>query len=159
MPNDNKIKIKNYTTTVSITKTLTEIEDLLLRFKASDILKQYDTDQNITSVCFILNINNKPLPFKLNFNWQNVAEVLSREYKRESYKRDIRNDKKRALQVGWRIMKDFLYSQLSIVEIGIAKVHQVLLPYIAINDNTTFFEYLEKNEFDNLLIETTKEMI
>jgi hypothetical protein len=51
-----KIKIKNYTTTVSITKTLSEIEDLLLRFKATDILKQYDEDQNVISCCFILRI-------------------------------------------------------------------------------------------------------
>jgi hypothetical protein len=54
-------------------------------------------------------------------------------------------------------MKDFLYSQLSIVEIGIAKPQQVLLSYMSINNNTTFFEYLEKNPVDKLLIETSKE--
>lgn len=153
-----KIKIKNYTTQVSVTKTLSEIEELLLKFKASDILKQYDEDQNITALRFILRIEGKPIPFKLYFDWQKVAEVLSRQYQRDYYIRDVRNDKKRALQVGWRIMKDWLYSNLSIIEIGIAKVQQLLLSYATMNNDMTFFECFEKHQFDNLLIETSKEV-
>jgi hypothetical protein len=55
--------------------------------------------------------------------------------------------------VVWRIIKDWLYSQFSLIEIGQAKAQQIFLPYYY-DGRKTFYERIEKGGFGALQLES-----
>lgn len=149
------IKIKNYTTQVSITKTLSEIEELLVRHNARKVLKEYNGIGDVTAITFSIETHLGSQGFKLYFDWRQVAEILSKQFKTYQKKTEVKNNREKANQVGWRIIKDWLFSQLSIVEIGLAEIQQVLLPYMCYKDGSTIYQRFIESNFDKetLLIE------
>ena len=58
-----------------------------------------------------------------------------------------------ARKTGWRIIKDWIDSQISLIAINTVKFEQVFLPYMYdMETNQTLFEKFEKRDF-NLMIE------
>jgi hypothetical protein len=52
---------------------------------------------------------------------------------------------KQAERVAWRVLRDWLHAQLSIIAIGQAEAEQVLLPY-AFDGNRTFYEMVKEKK-------------
>lgn len=48
------MSLKNYTTSISVEKTIGEIEQILAKHGAKKILKDYDASGNITAVSFMI---------------------------------------------------------------------------------------------------------
>ncbi len=71
--------LKNYSTTISATKTIMEIEDILSRHKATDSWKQYDGNGNIIALNFAVNTDFGKMPFKLPVNVDAVRQILKNE--------------------------------------------------------------------------------
>jgi len=142
--------LKNYSTQVPAEKTIAEIEKILAEFGANKILKDYDGAGNVTSVSFMVETNRGIVPFRLPMNAQAVSQVLKNEKKLPER---LRGDINQARRVGWRIIKDWVFAQMSIVALGMVKVEQVFLPYAVHKDGETFFEKIEKKQFSMLQIE------
>jgi uncharacterized protein with gpF-like domain len=138
------MNIKNYSTTVSVSKTLNEIEELLVNHNATDVLKQYNSDKEVTAILFNVQTEHGKASFKLGFDWRKVAEILTRQFKSRQKRDETRNDRKRANQVLWRIVKDYLATQLSFIEIGLAEIQQVLLPFSCTEDGQAFYDIYKK---------------
>ena len=156
--------ILNYTTTISVEKTISEIEKLLSESGANKILKEYDNDGNIEVISFKLLTEKGELPFKLPMNVESVMQVLNNqtgEYRpqvsrRGGYGQQVRkvpqrfyNDYDQARRVGWRIIKTWLESQLALFFLQMVKIEEIFLPYMY-NPNTgkTMFQMLEKVNFN-----------
>lgn len=154
-----KFQLRNYSTNIEVEKTINEIEQMLATHGATDILKQYDGAGNVLTVSFMVETPNGKIPFRLPMKVQQASQSLKNLKKAGkiniSYKDS--EDIDHARKVGWRIIKDWVYSQLSLIEIEMVKVEEVFLPY-AYNpvEDATLFELMEKKNFAGMLVEDTE---
>jgi len=140
---DKKFNIKNYTTEISADRSILEIEKLLALFGAGAIIKEYSAEGRVYSLSFKL-IGDA---FKLPANIKGVKEVL---YKgtRSSYQKDSeKRREEKAYRVTWRIIKDWIHAQLSLIASGQAQPREIFLPYMYDGKRTLF----QKFEADKLL--------
>lgn len=121
-----KAKLKNYSTQVSASRSISQIEEILAKFGAEAIVKEYTADGRVQKLSFKLNDR----AFKLPVNVRGVYQVMygdKREYSgRDSMKR--RDDQ--AYRVAWRILKDWIHAQLSLIHSGQAQPQEIFFPYM-----------------------------
>lgn len=149
-------KLKNYTTTIPAEKSIAEIEKLLLDFGAESFMKKADKElRQFTAILFTIEVRGKKVPFKLPANVNNVREYIYRQYcgktARPKKEREDFNDE--AYRVTWRLIKDWVHAQLSIIASDMVKVEEVFLPYLMIDKDRTFSQKFVSGEMDNLLPE------
>lgn len=141
--------LKNYTTSIPVEKTIAEIEMILALHGCSDIWKQYDGLGNVTGINFVINAGSGKIPFRLPAKVEAVRNILITE--RE--KGNIGLSKKKAADINharrvcWRIIKDWISSQISLIELDMAKIEEIFLPYALVGKNQTLFEKMEKSRF------------
>lgn len=152
--------LKNYSTSIDVDKTISEIEKILSSHGASDIWKQYDTAGNVICLNFAINTEFGKMPFKLPMDAQKVLQILSTEKKvgrARGLSKAEAEDINQARKVGWRIIKDWIDSQLALVEINLVKVEQVFLPYAYDPvKNQTLYETIRERKFAGMLMEPQK---
>lgn len=143
--------IKNYTTTIKIEKTIAEVEEKLAKFGANQIFKLYK-EGIPKGLAFTLEIQGSPVPFKLPMREENILQIFKKEVSKGNLPRRYASDIEQARRTGWRIIKDWIESQLALIEIEFAKPEEIFLPYMYNSKNDeTFFETIEKKGFTNLL--------
>lgn len=134
--------ILNYTTTVSVEKTVEQITKMLVQHGAHKLITDYDAQKLAINLTFHLEV--KPdvvIAYSLPCNWSGVLEAMKRDKK---VPRSHCNQA-HAIQVGWRILKDWLESQLALLEARLVTPHQVLLPYAVLKNGQTFYQHVEQN--------------
>jgi len=152
-----KINLKNYTTSVPEERSIMEIEQLLAKFGASAILKDYSGDGTVKAISFKISTEHGEMPFKLPMKEREIVQYRVDEVEGEKAKENRKKDYKTARQIGWRIIKDWLHSQLSLVQLNMVKVQEVLLPYVYnYSTSKTFYETIEENKFKGMLLEEIK---
>ena len=135
--------IKNYTTAINSEKTVNEIESILTRHGASKIMKEFDGEGGVSAVCFILPKGEIEIPFRLPLREDSIMLVLSKQNREGKLPKSFLN-KAQARRIGWRILKDWVDSQMALVEIGMAKAEEVFMPYLYnYQTNKTLFETAE----------------
>ena len=132
--NKTEFKLKNYTTTISVTKTVMQIEELLAKFGASHIMKEFLEDGTITSLMFKVNENSYNLPI----NSEGVYILLFKDKRG-----NMQQHKEQSERIAWRVLKDWLHAQLSLIASGQAEPEQVLLPYMT-DGNCTMYDRYKK---------------
>lgn len=148
--------LKNYTTTINAKKTVSEIEELLVKNKATDIWKEFDVSGNVISLNFAVMTEYGKMPFKLIVNAEAVQQILI-EQKKEGLinisNKDVL-DIDYARNVGWRILKDLIDAQMAVVSVKMRKLEQVFLADIwDARTGRTFFEILSEKKFAGMLME------
>ena len=130
-------RLKNYTTGVSAIRSIAEIEVLLASFGASAVLKEFLSDGTVQSLSFKF----KDKGYKLPANVEGVFNVMYEE-KKQSHRRDVAvNRVKQAYNTAWRIIRDWVNAQLSIIASGQAQPEEVLLPYLWDGKRTLYQAY------------------
>ena len=129
------MNIKNYTTEVSAVRSIGEIELILSQFGASAIMKEFLSDGKCSSLSFKLNGKS----YKIPINQEGVMKVLYKNNRRSPRVNEMRSREERAYNVSWRVIKDWVHSQLSIVFLGQAQPDEVLLPYM-FDGKRTFYQ-------------------
>ena len=142
----------NYTTTIDPAKTVAEIQNILAKHKAKTILTNYDGNGDVVSISFSIQTPAGEVGFRLPANVDAVFQVLSRGKNIPAYR--LKEYKERAYpqarRVAWRIIKDWVESQLAIVETEMVKLEQVFLPYAVTRSGQTLFELLAEKGFKAL---------
>lgn len=136
--------ILNYTTTVESYKTVAEIEQILVKHKALSIMKNYDGEQ-ITALSFIVDTGYNQIPIKLPAKVDECLKVLESEKKKGT--KNVKATKEQAERVAWRILKDWVESQMALLDIQMVKFEEVFMPYIVDKHGRTLFEKLEEQRF------------
>ena len=161
-----KKALLNYTTQIPVDRTIGEIETILAREGAKKILKDYDGSGNLTAVSFMVKTDKGLMPFKLPMNVRAVMQVINdqtNQYVTKSYGRKrvvpkrYYNDLEQARRVGWRIIKDWIQSQMAMVTLNMVKIQEVFLPYVLGIDGKTLYEHLEGIDFKGYLLEDKKD--
>jgi len=134
-----KFNIKNYTTDVPADRSIGEIEKLLSLFGATAIMKEFSLEGRIDILCFRL----EKQTFKLPANVKGVNATLfegKKDYGREAL---IKSREEKAYRVAWRIIKDWIHAQLSLIASGQAHPHEIFLPYMFDGKQTLYQAYME----------------
>lgn len=119
--------IKNYSTKVPAAQTVGEIQAILARHGASRVMLEYGEGGRVLGVSFIV-------PDAGSFRLPAKAEAVLRVMRRQK----VSCDEKRAENVAWRNVKDWVDAQMALVETGQAEVAEVMLPYMLDNGRTLY---------------------
>lgn len=137
----------NYTTNTPASTTVGEIQAMLARAGASKVMVDYEQGTGyILAITFQLILNGQPVSFRLPTDWKPVMQVLEDQKKKSarSGKRwRFAIDQEHALNVAWRIVKDWIEAQLAIVETRMVTPEQVFLPYAIVKGGKTLYESIK----------------
>jgi len=124
------MNIKNYTSSIDASRSMSKIEELLVEIGATNINKQY-VEKVCTGITFLLFDQQlqKTLPFHLKAQVQECFAILWKDVKRP------RSDTRAILQqqankTAWKILSDWTEIQCSMILLGQAKPLQMFLPFM-----------------------------
>lgn len=141
------MNIKNYTSNVDASKSMTKIEELLIEIGATNINKQYE-NKICTGITFLLPSPfggdggglQQNLPFHLKAQVEECFAILWKDVKRP------RSDTRATLmqqvnKTAWKILSDWTEIQCSMILLGQAKPLQMFLPFMYdMKSNETLFD-------------------
>jgi hypothetical protein len=135
--------ILNYTTQISVDKTLGEIQSMLARAGAHSIKTDYEAG-NPVKIAFLLKTAYGVQAFALPANIDAVYKVMERQNAAGKMRASFVN-REQAARVGWRIIKDWLEAQLAIIETDMVTLDQVMFPYLLDSNERPLYElYVER---------------
>lgn len=132
-----KNPILNYTTTISVLKTVSEITSLLSRKHAVSVSTDF-TAGKPTAITFVIVIGEQRVPFRLEPKIAGVARLLPGR------------DPARAERVAWRILYRWTEAQMAMVESSQAEMGQVFLPYAVGVSGETFWHAFQESKMKQL---------
>jgi len=131
--------MKNYTSQVSVSMTVSRIEQILAKAGIRNILKDYN-DGEVAALYFTLphpTLQGSSIPVRLPANIGAVMQVLSSGVKRNSAERNKRLWEQ-SRRTAWKLMQDWVEVQLSLVELQQVEALQVFLPYVWTGQETLY---------------------
>jgi hypothetical protein len=141
--------LKNYTTTVPVSQTVSDIHRELAAHGARKVMFDYADDGKILAICFSIMTPEGERAVRLPGNADRVQKVLQKQ--RNDPKRKSRTcidaSPEQAERVAWRIVKDWLTAQLAILETEMVDVGQVFLPYFVNRSGQTLYEAYAAGQF------------
>lgn len=138
------MNLKNYTSSVPIERTIYHIEQLLASAGVSGIIKDYDKGE-LTALCFkvVLPVG-KTVTVRLPVNHEAVYQILLKSIKRQR-QGTIEKLKEQAMRTSWKLMKDWVEIQLSLIQMQQVDFLQVFLPYVWDGKRTFYTALKEQN--------------
>lgn len=142
--------IRNYTTGIKVEKTIMEIELILVKFDAKGIYKEYEGSR-ISALMFFMIKDNQKIPFKIPVSIEKARTVVVKAVKEKKLPQRYLNESLRTEQgerIVWRIIKDWIDSQLSLMEINFADATEIFLPYVydAVENKTLYQKFMDNKE-------------
>lgn len=132
----------NYTTIVGAEQTIGEIQKSLSQYGVTAMMTEYE-GRNVSAVSFRMNLNGKPIGYKMPCNWRAVLEIFKQQGIRVAHK--DKNLENQAIRTAWRVIKVWIEAQLALVEINMVTLPQVFLPYTIMKNGKTLSEHIEEN--------------
>lgn len=139
--------ILNYTTSIDVNKTASEIHAILVKGKASAIMNDY-REGILWKISFRMDTKHGVIHYCLPANVRGVYQAMQRNKKVPAGKKTM----EQAARVAWRILKDWVAAQLAIVEADMAEMSEVFLPYAITGDGRTVYERFDKGGCGTLSI-------
>lgn len=147
------MSILNYTTTIAVDKTVSEIQKLLAGARAQAVLTEYDTEGVLTAISFRVMCPYGMMSFRLPANVDKIFAVVLRSGKIPKWNRT----REQASRVAWRIIKDWLEAQLALIQAEMVTLEQVFLPYAQNGAGVTVYESLQAGQFNGLALPATRQ--
>lgn len=132
--------IKNYTTTVKAIKTVGEIQIILAKNNVKTIEIEYFGGEP-DAVKFSIDHKHNNFRFRLPCNPHGVLSALKRDRAPRKY---LTLDHARI--VSWRIIKDWIDSQLALIDSGQAEIVEVFFPYLLDSNGETLYKSFEDTQ-------------
>jgi hypothetical protein len=139
------VRLKNYTSAVSIDQTISRIERALAGAGATGIMKEYK-DGMLSSLSFHVRLpTGRIVAVRLPANHEAVYQTMQQEVKRP---RNGTMEKLRiqAMRTSWKLMQDWVEVQLSLIVLHQVDFMQVFLPYVW-DGKRTFYAALKEKQF------------
>ena len=149
--NKKAMAIKNYTSDKPVETIFAELQQTLGTHGAKQISFDYGDDGKIQDVQFVIKVHDRFIPVTLPARVEKAQAVLKKQWEDGtiSHKRGKENTYgyDQAYRVAWRNILDWVQAQMALLEIGMAKMEEVFLPYIQDRQGVTFFERMEQQGF------------
>lgn len=138
--------IANYTTTVPVDRTLTEIQRMLAQHGAKRVLTEWDDAGEIAGLSFQVAVGGHLVGFRLPANVEGVLRALEEQEVQPRYRTPDQ-----ARRIAWRVIRDWLRAQFALIEAQQATLAQVMLPYAITHTGRTLSEEVEERGAHRLL--------
>lgn len=135
--------ILNYTTTIAATKTVAEIQTILAKAGAEQVIIRYGKNGEPTALVFELSGEMYMLPCRHG----EVYKMLART---KGVPARLRTTEQ-ASRVAWRIIKDWVEAQVAIISTGMVDAQEVMLPYMLLRDDQTVYDNFREQRAERLL--------
>lgn len=142
--------IKNYTSDVPALRTIGRIEELLTRFGAKAIGKNYE-GKTVTSLTFQLPVNGKDVLVRLPAEPSSVLTAM-RAKKLFPRSWDATRQFAQAERTAWKIQQEWLEIELTNLTLNQKEPLQIFLPYLW-DGQQTYYSRLQERGFRGLLPE------
>lgn len=128
--------IANYTTEVTALKSIGEIQGILVGHGAKHILIDYEKEEPV-GLAFVVATVCGDAGFRLPANINKVQAVLTRQRVKSQV------DRQYAARVAWRILRDWIRSQMAILETEMVTLDELFLPYMETGkDGKTLYQVM-----------------
>ena len=140
--------IKNYTSEVSIEKSMANIEKYLVSAGARNIMKEYNDLGACTSISFAIISNGSTIVFNIPSRLDLISKKMMAKYIRPT-------DKSHALvreqagRTAWKIISDWVEIQVTMIMLDQAEMKQLFLAYMY-DGKETFYDKFERSDFKQL---------
>lgn len=126
----------NYTTTITVERTVAEVQALLGRHGASETSVIFE-DGAAVGMGFTLRTPHGERHFRLPVNIAAMQRLLLSEEAAGAFKGARRaaghfTSDEHAARVAWRVVKDWVEAQMALVAAEMARVDEVFLPYLVV---------------------------
>lgn len=130
------------TTKIPASKTIGEIQSLLAKSGAGRIMIDYNSDGEPCSLVFGVQYKSDQwLSYKLPARIDKLFSCLQAE--RAYPEKAIEKDLEQAKRVGWRQLLRWVQAQLALIEVGMADIKEVFLPYCCAGEKTMYQLFAE----------------
>lgn len=140
---DRTVPILNYTTSIAAAKTVAEIQQLLAKAGAEQVIVRYGKNGEPMALVFELNGEMYMLPCR--------AEAVHDKLRRDRAVPARYKNLDQALRVAWRILKDWTEAQVAIIQTGMVKAEEVMLPYMIMQGDKTVYDSFVEQRAERLL--------
>ena len=138
----------NYTTKIPAAQSFAEIVAMVHSHGAKRVLSDYGDDGEPEAISFAIETSSGLRTFRLPAEPYRCLAVMLKN--REIYKTSHQKtpDLAQAQRVAWRIIRDWLASQLALIQTGMVSLPQVMLPYLVVTpEGGTLYEELEGGRY------------
>jgi len=128
--------------------TFEKIQNILSANGANKIMFDYKKDGSGTleAITFGLEIDGKQMGFKLPALVENVVDLLyGGEDRWGKTKKITPAQREQAYRTAWANIRDWIDAQMALVATKQAKIQQVFLPYVIMQDGRTLSEHVEND--------------
>lgn len=142
--------VLNYTTSVPAARTIGEMQALLAKHGAAAVAVRY-TDGEPTGLTFTLPTPHGMRHFTLPVDVDAIQRLLRHQEARGAFRSSRKapgtfSSPEHSARVAWRVAKDWLEAQLTLVEAQMVKLDQVMLPYLHVDGELTLYEAFVQSE-------------
>jgi hypothetical protein len=120
------VPILNYTTSISVAKTMGEVQTALSRRGVTRVSTMYDDDGTPAGISFTMKTDYGFRDFDLPVRTDGVLAAM----KSDSKVPRSQCNPEQAAKVAWRISKDWLEAQAALIDAQLATLDEVMLPYM-----------------------------
>lgn len=144
----------NYTSSVPVMKSITEIQEILASHGADEITIRY-ADRQPVALEFTAQTPYGARVFRLPANVDAVYTLLQRAVERNKRIATAHRGRDQAARTAWRVIRDWCLAQMALIEAGMVSLDQIMLPYMLEgSSDRTMYEALVAHEL-RLLPERT----
>lgn len=140
--------VLNYSTSVPTNRTVAEIQHMLGEAGAARVTIEYSGGRP-AGFSFSLTTPHGPRVFTLPVDVDAMHRLLVDQEamgKLRTGTKAGRSNREQAERVAWRVLRDWLAAQLAIVASQMAKLDQVMLPYLQVDLDRTLYEAYRDRE-------------
>ena len=141
--------IKNRTSTVPVSRTVSRIEEALAEAGANGINKDYDGGKLVAIFFRVVMPTGQQVSVRLPANAQAVYETLASKVSKPR-RGTLDRIREQAERTAWKLTQDWVEIQLSLIQLQKVDFLQVFLPYVW-DGNRTFYGVLKDAKFKALL--------
>jgi len=136
----------DYTSKVPVSRTIAQIQAKLVEHGARAVMMEYEDDGRIKALAFKVNMPNGELPIRLPIDTASTLRVLQRQAADREIPSGYAKDD-HAYRVAWRIIKDWIEAQMSLLETEMVKMEEIFLPYVITPGGQTIYQVMANKGF------------
>jgi len=136
----------DYTTSVPVSRTVAQVQAKLVEHGARAVMMEYDDNGRIKALAFKAKTPSGELPIRLPIDAAATLRVLERQH----YNREIPAryaTEAQAYRVAWRIIKDWVEAQMSLLETEMVRMEEIFLPYVITQGGQTIYQVMAQKHF------------
>lgn len=139
--------IKNYSSTIQINRIFKKLQQTLAKHGAQQVTFDYGKDGKVYGVVFSVLFREQKIWVKLPARVDKAHAVLKSQYNAGLIRDRKVLDPEQAYRVAWRNIYDWVDAQMALLDIEMARMEEVFLPYMVDGSGKTYFEWFENRGF------------